>query len=109
LRDLRRVVKGEVAEGIPGREERLQRLAAARQVVVPDLGPGVEVGQPIALVEVAVLLGDDVEVGVEGGPGPLLFVLAEAGGPALHGQIVRLRDIEPGRGAPGAARVAGDP
>ena len=70
LGGLRGVVQREVAEGIAGREERLQRLAPALEVAVRDLGAGVQVGQPVALVEVGVLAGDDVEVEHPGRPRP---------------------------------------
>src|SRR6185295_11765672 len=51
-------------------------------------------------------VGDDVEVGVEGVPGPALDVLAEARCPVRDGQVVGLRDIETRRGAVPSAGVS---
>jgi hypothetical protein len=69
-------------------------LRPASRFAARDAGAGVQVGQPVALVEVGVLLGDDVEVAVQGVPGPALDVLAEARRPVLDGQVVGLRDVE---------------
>jgi hypothetical protein len=94
LGGLRGVIQREVAERIARGEERLQRLAPPVQVAVRDPGTRMQVGQPVALVQVGVLARDDVEVEVQSRPFAAPFALAEARSPILDGEVVGLRDIE---------------